>query len=140
MAEKAEFIPSSVLVVVAHPDDAEFMVAGSAAKWSRLGSDVTYVVVTKGDKGSDDPEMTPQRLTAIRENEQRAAATILGVRNCVFMGYPDAYLQHSLELRRDLTRVIRQHRPQIVVTVAQPRHRGEDSQGSDESPGLCRRF
>jgi LmbE family N-acetylglucosaminyl deacetylase len=116
MAEKAEFIPSSVLVVVAHPDDAEFMVAGSAAKWSRLGSDVTYVVVTKGDKGSDDPEMTPQRLTAIRENEQRAAATILGVRNCVFMGYPDAYLQHSLELRRDLTRVIRQHRPQIVVT------------------------
>jgi LmbE family N-acetylglucosaminyl deacetylase len=104
------------MVVVAHPDDAEFMVAGSVAKWTRRGADVTYVVVTRGDKGSEDPDMTPQRLTAIREAEQRAAGAILGVRSFVFMGYPDAYLQHTLELRRDLTRVIREFRPQIVMT------------------------
>jgi LmbE family N-acetylglucosaminyl deacetylase len=116
MPDSGEFVPSSAMVVVAHPDDAEFMVAGTVAKWARRGCEVTYVVVTKGDKGSDDPAMTPSRLTAIREAEQRAAGAILGVRNYEFLGYPDAYLQHTLELRRDLTRVIRAYRPQVVFT------------------------
>jgi LmbE family N-acetylglucosaminyl deacetylase len=102
------------MVVVAHPDDAEFMVAGTVAKWARLGTTVTYVVVTKGDKGSEDPEMTPSRLTEIREAEQRAAGAVLGVKHFEFMGYPDGYLVHTLELRRDIARLIRKHRPEVV--------------------------
>jgi LmbE family N-acetylglucosaminyl deacetylase len=110
------FVPQSALVVVAHPDDAEFLVAGTAAKWAAAGAHVIYVIVTKGDKGSEDPEMTPSRLTAIRQEEQRAAARILGVRDVIFMGYEDGYLQHTLELRRDITRLIRSCRPEVVVT------------------------
>ncbi len=83
------YVPGSAMVVVAHPDDAEFMVAGTIAKWARQGAEVTYVVITKGDKGSEDPEMTPSRLTAVREAEQRAAGAILGVRDFEFMGYDD---------------------------------------------------
>ena len=108
--------PPSAMVVVAHPDDAEFIVAGTVAKWSREGCEVTYVVITKGDKGSDDPAMTSSRLTEIREAEQRAAGAILGVRNYEFMGYPDGYLQHPLELRRDVARLIRKHRPHTLLT------------------------
>jgi LmbE family N-acetylglucosaminyl deacetylase len=77
---------------------------------------VTYVIITKGDKGSDDPAMTSERLTVIREEEQRAAGAVLGVRNYEFMGYPDGYLQHSLDLRRDVARLIRKHRPFVLVT------------------------
>jgi LmbE family N-acetylglucosaminyl deacetylase len=108
-------IPASAMVVVAHPDDAEFMVAGTVAKWAKGGCEVTYVVVTKGDKGSEDPEMTPPRLTEIREAEQRAAGAILGVKNYEFMGYPDGYLVHTLDLRRDITRLIRRYRPEVVM-------------------------
>jgi LmbE family N-acetylglucosaminyl deacetylase len=111
----ASFGPESAMVIVAHPDDAEFMVAGTVAKWAKAGAAVTYVVITKGDKGSDDPAMTPSRLTVIREAEQRAAGAILGVRDYVFMGYADGYLQPTLELRRDLARLIRMHRPQLVA-------------------------
>jgi LmbE family N-acetylglucosaminyl deacetylase len=109
------YVPQSAMVVVAHPDDAEFMVAGTVAKWTAAGAVVTYVVITKGDKGSEDPAMTPSRLTEIREAEQRAAGKILGVQNFVFMGYPDGYLQATLELRRDLARLIRMYRPELVV-------------------------
>jgi len=110
------YVPESAMVVVAHPDDAEFMTAGTIARWTRAGARATYVVVTRGDKGSDDPEMTPSRLAAIREDEQRAAGAILGVADFVFMGYPDGYLVHTLELRRDLARLIRRHRPEVVIT------------------------
>ncbi len=110
------YTPSAAMVVVAHPDDAEFMCAGTIAKWARAGCDVTYVVVTRGDKGSEDPEMTPSRLTVIREAEQRAAGVLLGVRNFEFMGYEDGYLQHTLALRRDITRLIRHYRPEVVIT------------------------
>ena len=109
------YIPKTAMVVVAHPDDAEFMAAGTGAIWSRFETTVTYVIVTKGDKGSDDPNMTPAQLAQIREKEQRAAGAILGVANFVFMGYPDGYLEHTLELRRDLARVIRTHRPEVVI-------------------------
>ncbi len=109
-------VPESAMVIVAPPDDAEFMTAGTVARWTRAGARVVYVVVTKGDKGSDDPEMTPEKLARIREEEQRAAAAILGVEEVVFLGYPDAYLQYTLELRRDLVRLIRRYRPEVVVT------------------------
>lgn len=111
-----DFVPPNALVVVAHPDDAEFLCGGTVAKWAAAGCEVTYVVITKGDKGSDDPEMTTERLAEIREAEQRAAGSVLGVRNFEFLGYPDGYLQATLELRRDLARVIRKYRPHSVVT------------------------
>ena len=111
----ATFVPPSAMVIVAHPDDAEFMVAGTVAKWAKAGAAVTYVIITKGDKGSDDPAMTPSRLAEIREAEQRAAGALLGVRDYVFMGYPDGYLQPTLELRRDLARLIRMYRPHVVM-------------------------
>ena len=116
------FQPSSLMVVVAHPDDAEFMVAGTVAKWAKHGCEVTYVIVTKGDKGSDDPTMTSSKLTEIREAEQRTAGTILGVTHFEFMGYPDGYLQHTLDLRRDITRLVRKYRPEVLVTF-DPTHR-----------------
>jgi len=111
-----EFQPERAMVVVAHPDDAEFMVAGTVAKWAGRGAEVTYVVITNGNKGSEDPEMTPTRLAEIREAEQRAAGRILGVKNFEFLGYEDGYLVHTLDLRRDLTRMIRKYRPDVVVT------------------------
>ncbi len=116
------FQPHSLMVVVAHPDDAEFMVAGTVAKWAKHGCEVTYVIVTRGDKGSDDPAMTSSKLTEIREAEQREAGAILGVKHFEFMGYPDGYLQHTLELRRDITRIVRKYRPEVLVTF-DPTHR-----------------
>ena len=104
------------MVIVAHADDADFMAAGTAALWAREGTEVTYVIVTNGDKGSDDPEMTSERLAALRKDEQERAAAVLGVKQVLFLGYEDGMLQPTIELRRDLTRVIRQHRPHTVVT------------------------
>ncbi len=108
--------PDRAMVVVAHTDDAEFLVAGTAALWAREGTEVTYVIVTNGDKGSDDPDMTSEQLVVIREGEQRRAAASLGVKQVLFLGYEDGMLQPTLELRCDLTRVIRSHRPQTLVT------------------------
>ena len=107
--------PKKIAVIVAHPDDAEFICAGTVAKWANEGHEITYVLLTSGDKGSDDLTMTAQRLVATREAEQRAAGDVLGVRDIVFLRYPDAMLVPDLELRRTLTRVIRQLKPDIVV-------------------------
>src|SRR5439155_20564613 len=109
------YVPTSAMVVVAHPDDAEFMAAGTVAKWARVGASVTYVVVTTGDKGSEDPAMTPARLAEIREAEQRVAGAILGVNAYVFMGYPDGDLEHTLALRRYIAPLIRTHRPEAGI-------------------------
>ncbi|HCV00200.1 MAG TPA: PIG-L family deacetylase, partial [Dehalococcoidia bacterium] len=82
-----ELQPERAMVVVAHPDDAEFMVAGTVAKWAARGAEVTYVVITNGNKGSEDPDMTSTLLAEIREAEQRAAGDILGVKHFEFLGY-----------------------------------------------------
>lgn len=105
-----------VLAIYAHPDDPEFFSGGVLAKWSAEGKHISYVLATSGDKGSDDPEMTAERLIAIREAEQRAAAACMGSDTVIFLRYPDGELEHTLRLRRDLTRLIRQLRPDIVVT------------------------
>lgn len=104
------------LVVVAHPDDAEFLCAGTVAKLCRAGWDVSYCLVTSGDKGTKDPEMTPQRLAEIREEEQREACRILGVRDVVFLRYPDGFVRNDAALRGDIVRVIRRFRPHTVIT------------------------
>jgi LmbE family N-acetylglucosaminyl deacetylase len=107
--------PRRVMVVMAHPDDAEFSCAGTVARWAAEGQHVTLVLGTSGDKGSDDLSMTGERLMAIREEEQRAACDILGVREVVFLRMPDAELVPDLTMRRTLTRVVRQHKPDAVI-------------------------
>ena len=109
-------IPESAMVIVAHPDDAEFTMAGTVAAWTRAGCRVTYVVCTDGNAGSHEPGMTRERLAEIRRSEQRAACSILGVRDVVFLGYDDGELQPTMELRRDLVRAIRQYKPEVVLT------------------------
>lgn len=104
-----------ILVVVAHPDDAEFGCGGSVAGWTAGGSEVSYCLLTNGNRGSDDPAMTPERLARIREDEQRAAARALGVRDVAFLGYPDGELEDTREARRDVVRAIRRARPDRVV-------------------------
>lgn len=107
--------PSRVLMIQAHPDDAEFSCAGTIARWTAAGAEVHYCSITSGDKGSDDPEMDGVRLANTREAEQREAARILGVASVTFLGYQDAMLVADLNLRRDLVRVIRRIRPDALV-------------------------
>jgi LmbE family N-acetylglucosaminyl deacetylase len=108
-------IPQRVLNIIAHPDDGEFVCAGSVALWADQGAYVAYVVVTDGGAGSNDPGCDLAELVRTREAEQRAACALLGVQEVIFLGYPDGTLTPSLELRRDLTRVIRQVRPDRVI-------------------------
>lgn len=105
-----------VLVVVAHPDDAEFGAGGTVAHLVREGARVAYVVVTNGNKGSGDRTMTPERLARVRESEQRQAARVLGVDTVEFLGYEDGELEDTRQLRLDLTREIRRWRPDLVIT------------------------
>ncbi len=105
------------MVVYAHPDDAEFGLAGTVAKWARAGVEMTYCMVTNGASGSDDPDMTREKLRDLRYAEQRAAAKVLGVKHCVFLGYEDGYLYPTLEVRRDVARQIRIHRPDVLITM-----------------------
>jgi LmbE family N-acetylglucosaminyl deacetylase len=108
--------PGTILVVMAHPDDPEFFCGGSVAHWVKQGHHVTYCLLTRGDKGSDDPGIEPEALGAKREAEQRAAAAVLGVSDVRFLGYRDGELAVSYELRRDVVRVMRQVRPERIVT------------------------
>ncbi len=111
-----EFRPERALVIAAHPDDAEFLCAGTVAMLASQGCEVTYLLATSGDKGTRDHAMTMQELAAIREAEQRRAAAILGVRRVVFLGHPDGGLEETLELRGQFVRAIREHRPNLVLT------------------------
>jgi len=108
-------VPPSVLVVMAHPDDAEFSCGGTLARWTAAGAQVTYCICTNGDKGTSDPSMDPREVARIREEEQRSAAAVLGVRDLIFLGHPDGTLQPTLELRRDVVRAIRQVRPAALI-------------------------
>jgi LmbE family N-acetylglucosaminyl deacetylase len=109
-------VPESAMVIIAHPDDAEFTVAGTVAAWAKAGCRVTYVICTDGNAGSHEPGMTRERLAEIRRGEQRAACATLGVNQVVFLGYDDGQLQPTLELRRDLVRAIREYKPEVVIT------------------------
>jgi LmbE family N-acetylglucosaminyl deacetylase len=110
--------PARVLSIHAHPDDQEFTVGGTLAKWARAGSHVATVCITSGGAGSNEhtpPEMTREALVPIREEEQRQACRVLGIPDVVFLGFEDGMLQATLDLRRELTRVIRRFRPDAVV-------------------------
>jgi LmbE family N-acetylglucosaminyl deacetylase len=103
------------MVIAAHPDDIEFVVAGTVAKWVRAGTSVEYVLVTSGDAGSHEPGMTRAELAHIREAEQRAAAHVVGVDGLIFLGYHDGEVEPTLALRRDLVRQIRRFKPDAVI-------------------------
>lgn len=104
-----------VLTVVAHPDDAEFGSAGTAAKLAREDKQVFYAIVTDGSKGSSDPEMTPERLAALRREEQCEAARRTGVADVAFLNFPDGMLEPTLELRKAIAAVIRRYKPDVVI-------------------------
>ena len=110
--------PGRVLSIHAHPDDQEFTVAGTLAKWAREGAEIVTICLTHGDAGSNrftPPDMTRARLARIREDEQRAACRVLGIKDVVFLDYEDGVLTPTIEMRRALTRLIRQHRPDAIV-------------------------
>lgn len=108
-------VPAHILVVTAHPDDVDFGAAGSVATWTSAGAEVTYCVVTDGDAGGFDPAVPRTEIAGIRRAEQAAAASVVGVDEVIFLGYPDGRLEATIGLRRDLARIIRQVRPERVV-------------------------
>ncbi|MCY3946466.1 MAG: PIG-L family deacetylase [Anaerolineaceae bacterium] len=105
-----------VVGVFAHPDDPEILAGGTFARWADEGAEIIFVMATSGDKGSSDPDMTPDQLVAIREEEERRAAAALGVKDVIFLRYPDGELEPSLDLRRDIVREIRRFKPDVLVT------------------------
>lgn len=115
MAKNNLYIPESVMVIVAHPDDIEFSCAGTIARWTQKGCRAAYVLVTSGDVGIAKTGMTRAKAAEIREAEQRAAAQIAGVEEVVFLREPDGMLQPTLELRKKLVREIRRFRPEVVM-------------------------
>jgi len=109
-------VPKRALVVTPHPDDAEIACGGTVASWARQGAEVYYVLCSDGGKGSEDPNMSPQRLAEIRMQEQLDAAALLGVKEVVALGYPDGELEDTREFRRELVRAIRRFRPEVVIS------------------------
>ena len=113
-----EYIPQRAMSIHAHPDDQEFSVGGTLAKWAKAGCEIISVVITSGDSGSNDPAKDgshKQELAELREQEQLAANEVLGVRETVFLRYPDGELEPTIQLRKDLARLIRQYKPDTVT-------------------------
>jgi LmbE family N-acetylglucosaminyl deacetylase len=108
---------AQVMVVTPHPDDAEYGVAGTVVRWVREGKEVIYVVCTNGDKGTSDASVKPEELVKIREEEQIAAANLLGVREVIFLRHTDQGLEDTSEFRKEIVRLIRLYQPETVVTA-----------------------
>ena len=117
-----EDLPTQVLVITAHPDDVDFGAAGTIGRWTALGVKVTYCIVTDGASGAADPDVDLSTLAIVRREEQRRAAAAVGVDDVRFLDYPDGRLEVSIELRRDLSRVIREVRPDRVVAQSPERN------------------
>lgn len=114
-----EYLPKIAMTIQAHPDDQEFGVGGTLAKWARAGTRIISVVITSGDSGSNDPAKDgshKQALAELREKEQLAANAVLGVQETIFLRYPDGELEPTIQLRKDLARLIRQHKPDTVLS------------------------
>src|SRR4051812_17082042 len=120
MADEAEI--ERVLVVTAHPDDVDFGSAGSVAAWTAQGIEVTYCMVSDGEAGGSDPPVARADMAAIRRTEQTAAAECVGVTDVRFLGHPDGRIEPTIALRRDISRVIRDVRPQRVVCQSPERN------------------
>jgi LmbE family N-acetylglucosaminyl deacetylase len=114
-----EYIPKRAMSIHAHPDDQEFTIAGTLAKWARAGCEITSVIITSGDSGSNDPSRDgsyKKELAELREKEQLAANAVLGIKETIFLRYPDGELEPTIPLRKELTRIIRKFKPDTVST------------------------
>lgn len=112
-----EYIPKTAMSIHAHPDDQEFSIGGTLAKWARAGCEIISVVITSGDSGSNEPSRDgayKKELAELREKEQLAANAVLGIKETVFLHYPDGELEPTIQLRKELTRIIRQSKPEVV--------------------------
>jgi LmbE family N-acetylglucosaminyl deacetylase len=109
-------------VVTAHPDDVDFGSAGTVAAFTAAGLEVTYCIATSGEAGGSDRTMARADMASLRQDEQRAAAAVVGVSDVRFLGYPDGMVQTTLNLRRDISRVIRQVKPERVLTQSPERN------------------
>jgi LmbE family N-acetylglucosaminyl deacetylase len=106
-----------VLVIAAHPDDPEYGCAATMTKWADEGREITYLLLTSGDKGSKDPAMRPGHMATLREKEQIDAARELGIKEVLFQRHPDGLLENTLSLRREITAILRKLQPHVVVTI-----------------------
>ena len=111
----ADYVPASAMAIYAHPDDIEFTIAGTVAKWADAGCDVTFVLITSGDAGTHDPGYTRKSLARVREREEREAARILGASRVVFLRMHACELEPTMALRKVLVRLLRRHRPEVVL-------------------------
>lgn len=108
--------PKDILVILAHPDDPEFFLGGTIARWIKMGHRLRYVLLTRGDKGAEDPALSADEIKRVRMAEQIAAAKFLGVTSIDFLDYEDGYLIPDLDMRKAVVRFIRKYRPHILVT------------------------
>lgn len=118
MTDSLEYTPKIAMSIHAHPDDQEFSIGGTLAKWARAGCEIISVTITSGDSGSNDVTKDGSykpELARLRETEQMAANEVLGVKRTVFLRQPDGELQPTIELRKELTRLIRQYKPDVVL-------------------------
>jgi LmbE family N-acetylglucosaminyl deacetylase len=113
---------SRILVITAHPDDVDFGAAGTVARWTGAGTEVSYCIVTDGDAGGSDHSISRPEMATLRRAEQTAAAKHVGVDTIRFLGYPDGRLEATIELRKDLARVIRQVRPDRLMCPSPERN------------------
>jgi LmbE family N-acetylglucosaminyl deacetylase len=119
------------LIIAPHPADPDFGIGGTATKWVREGKQVVYVICTNGDKGTSDPDIIPEEMAKIREQEQTKAAGIIGINNVVFLQHPDLGLEETHHLKKELLKLILTYRPTIVATcdpynpkyISNPDHR-----------------
>lgn len=116
-ADFADLTPQVVLGIAAHPDDLDFGASGTMALFAHQGAQVHYLILTDGSKGSDDKEITSEQLVHIREDEQRAAVKAIGGDSVTFLGYPDGELEVTIPLKKDVVRVIRTIKPDVVITM-----------------------
>ena len=111
-----------ILVVTAHPDDLDFGAGGTIAQWSAKGIEISYCIATNGDQGGNDPKITREEMKQIRRREQTAAGKVLGVSDIHFLNYRDGWLTPTIELRKDIVRVIRKVRPQRMLIQSPERN------------------
>lgn len=109
--------PQTILVVMAHPDDAEFYCGGTIARWAQEGHRVIYCILTSGNRGTKSLDADLEDLKRTRQAEQRQAADLLGVESVIFCDYEDGFLQANAETRKMVVRVIRQMKPEVMVSL-----------------------
>jgi LmbE family N-acetylglucosaminyl deacetylase len=109
--------PKTVLGIAAHPDDLDFGASGTMAWFAKQGAKVHYLIITDGSKGTDDLKVSPKELIKIRQTEQRAAVKAVGGKSVSFLNYPDSMLEVTMDLKRDIVRIIRSVKPDVVITM-----------------------